>query len=43
MVDAEEFNHLEGEWLLQEVVWLAEGDVEPDALEGHGFLSRDDS
>jgi hypothetical protein len=38
MVDTEEVNHLEGEWLLVEVVRLAEGDVEPDVPEGHGFL-----
>jgi hypothetical protein len=25
-----------------EVVWLADGDVEPDAPKGQGFLSRDD-
>jgi hypothetical protein len=38
MVDTEEVNHLEGEWLLVEVVQLTEGDVEPDVPEGHGFL-----
>ena len=42
MVDAGEVNHLEGEWLLAEVVWLAEGDVEPDTLEGHDFVSWHD-
>ena len=42
MVDAGEVNHLEGEWFLAEVVWLAEGDIESDAPEGHGFLSRHD-
>ena len=42
MVDAREVNHLKGEWLLTKVVWLAEGDVEPDAPEGHGFLPRHD-
>jgi hypothetical protein len=38
MVDTGEINALKGEGLLTEVVWLAEGDVEPDALEGHCFL-----
>jgi hypothetical protein len=38
MVDAEEVHHLEGEWLLSEVVWLAKGDIEPDTSEGHGLL-----
>jgi hypothetical protein len=38
MVDAGEVNDLEGEWLLAEVVQPAEGDVEPDAPEEHGFL-----
>ena len=38
VVDAGEVDHLEGEWLLAEVVWLAEGDAEPDAPKGHGFL-----
>ena len=38
MVDAEEVNHLEGEWLLAEVVRLAEGDIESNVPKGHGFL-----
>jgi hypothetical protein len=38
MVDAGEVNHLKGEWLLVEVVQLAEGDIETDASEGHDFL-----
>jgi hypothetical protein len=38
MVDAREVHHLEGEWLLMELVWLAEGDIEPDAPEEHSFL-----
>ena len=42
VVDAREVDDLEGERLLAEVVWLAEGDVEPDVPEGHGFLPRDD-
>jgi hypothetical protein len=42
VVDAEEVNHLKGEWFLVKVVWLAEGDVELDAPEGHGFLPRHD-
>ena len=42
MVDAGEVNHLKGEWLLAEVVWLAEGDIEPDAPKGRGFLPRHD-
>ena len=37
VVDAMEVNYLEGEWLLAEVVWLAEGDIEPDAPKGHDF------
>ena len=40
MVDAGEVDDLEGERLLAEVVGLAEGDIEPDAPEGHGFLPR---
>ena len=41
MVDAGEVNHLEGEWLLAEVVRLAEGEVEPDAPGGTAsFLGR---
>ena len=31
VVDTEEVDDLEGEWLLVEVVQLAEGDIEPDA------------
>ena len=42
MVDTREVDHLEGERLLVKVVCLAEGDVEPDVLEGHNFLSQDD-
>jgi hypothetical protein len=42
VVDTEEVNNLEGERLLAKVVWLAEGDVEPDAPEGHDFLPRHD-
>ena len=42
VVDVGEVNHLKGEWLLVEVVRLAEGDAEPDAPEGHDFLSWDD-
>jgi hypothetical protein len=38
MVDVGEVHHLEGEWLVLEVVWLAEGGVEPDAPEGHDFV-----
>jgi hypothetical protein len=38
MVDTGEINALKGEGLLMEVVWLAEGDIEPDAPEGHCFL-----
>ena len=38
MVDAREFNHLKGEWILAKVVQLAEGEVEPDAPKGHNFL-----
>jgi hypothetical protein len=38
VVDAEEVNHLESEWLLIEVVRLAEGDVESDVPKRHGFL-----
>jgi hypothetical protein len=42
MVDTREVDDLEGERLLAEVVQLAEGDVEPDAPEGHGFHPRHD-
>jgi hypothetical protein len=42
MVDTKEVDHLEGEWLLAEVFWLAEGGVEPDAPKGNNFLPRDD-
>ena len=42
MVEAREVDHLEGEWLLAKVVWLAEGDVEPDAHVVHDFLPQDD-
>ena len=38
MVDTGEVDDLKGEWLLVEVVWMAKGDIEPDALEGHSFL-----
>jgi hypothetical protein len=38
MVDTGEVNDHEGEWLLVEVVRLAEGDVEPDVPKGYGFL-----
>ena len=38
MVDTREVDHLEGEWLLAEVVQLAKGDIELDAPEGHDFL-----
>ena len=37
MIDTREVDDLEGEWLLAEVVWLAEGDIEPDAPKGHDF------
>ena len=41
MVDAREVNHIKGERLLAEVVWLAEGEVELDAPEGMAsFLRR---
>jgi hypothetical protein len=42
MVDAREVDDLEGEQLLVEVVWLVEGDDEPDASEGHGYLPQHD-
>ena len=42
VVDSREVDHLEDEWLLVEVVRLAEGEVEPDAPKGHGFLSQHD-
>jgi hypothetical protein len=42
MVDTGEVDNLKFEWLLAEIVWLAEGDVKPVAPEGHGFLPRDD-
>jgi hypothetical protein len=35
VVDTEEVDHLEGEWLLVEVVRLAKGDTEPDVPKGH--------
>ena len=38
VLDAREVNHLKGEWLLAEVVRLAEGVIQPDAPEGHDFL-----
>ena len=41
VVNTGEVNHLKGEWLLAEVVRLAEGDVEKDAPEGHSFLPWD--
>ena len=37
-----EVSHLEGEWLLMEVVLLAKGDIETDAPEGHGLLPPHD-
>jgi hypothetical protein len=42
MVDVEEVHHLDGERLLLEAVWLAEGDVEPDTSERHDLLPRND-
>lgn len=39
MVGAREVHHLEGEWLLLEVIWLAKRDIEPDAPKEHSFLS----
>jgi hypothetical protein len=39
VVDTGKIDDLEGEWLLVEVVRLAEGDAEPDAPKGHDFLS----
>jgi hypothetical protein len=42
VVDVGEVDHLEGERFLVKVVRLAEGDIEPDAPEGHGFLPRND-
>jgi hypothetical protein len=41
MVDTGKVDDLKGEWVHVEVVPLTEGDVEPDALEGHGFLAWD--
>jgi hypothetical protein len=38
VVDTREVDNLKGKWLLADVVRLAEGDVEPDAPEGHDFL-----
>jgi hypothetical protein len=35
VVGAGEVDHLEGEWLLVEVVQLAKGDTEPDVPKGH--------
>jgi hypothetical protein len=43
MVDAREVDHLKGEWLLVEVVQLAEGDVELDLPKGDGLLRRHNS
>jgi hypothetical protein len=40
VVDTEKVDNFEVKWLLAEVVQLAKGDVEPDALERHGFLPR---
>ena len=40
MVDGGEVNHLEGEWLLAEVVQRAEGDIEPDAPQGYDPIER---
>jgi hypothetical protein len=42
VVGARKVDHVKGEQLLAEVVRLAEGDVEPDALEGHGLLPQGD-
>ena len=42
VVDAGEVNDLKGEWLLVEIVWLAKGDIEPDASKGYDFLPRHD-
>jgi hypothetical protein len=42
MVDTGEVDNLKFEWLLAEIVWLAEGDVKPVVPEGHGFLPQDD-
>jgi hypothetical protein len=38
VVDTREVNHLKDELLLAEVVWLAEGDVEPYAPKVHILL-----
>jgi hypothetical protein len=43
MVDTRKVNYLEGEWLLAEVVRLAEGDMEPDTPEEYSFLPRHDA
>jgi hypothetical protein len=43
MVDTEKVDHLKGEWLLAEVVWLAKSDIELDAPVGHSFLPWDNS
>jgi hypothetical protein len=38
MADTGEVDNLKGEWLLAEVVRLAEGDVEPDVPDRYSFL-----
>ena len=38
VVDAEEVDHLKGEWLLAKIIRLAEDDAESDAPKGHGIL-----
>jgi hypothetical protein len=40
VVDAREVNDLEGDCLLAEVVWLAEGNVEPDEWRAAGAQLR---
>ena len=42
MVDAGEVDDHKGEWLLAEIIWLAEGDIELDASKGYGFLPGHD-
>jgi hypothetical protein len=34
VVDIGKVNDLRGEWLLEKVLWLAKGDVEPECLRG---------
>jgi hypothetical protein len=41
MADTGEVDNLKFEWLLAEIVWLAEGDIKLVAPEGHGFLPQD--